>query len=55
MSDAFFSDLDMPQPDVFLGAGSGTHAAQTAEIMRRFEAVLLEQKPDIVMVVGDVN
>jgi UDP-N-acetylglucosamine 2-epimerase (non-hydrolysing) len=55
MSDAFFSDLDMPQPDVFLGAGSGTHAAQTAEIMRRFEAVLLQQKPDIVMVVGDVN
>ncbi len=55
MSDAFFSDLDMPQPDVFLGAGSGTHAAQTAEIMRRFEEVLIKDWPDLVMVVGDVN
>jgi UDP-N-acetylglucosamine 2-epimerase (non-hydrolysing) len=55
MSDAFFSDLDMPQPDVFLGAGSGTHAAQTAEIMRRFEEVLIKDWPDVVMVVGDVN
>jgi UDP-N-acetylglucosamine 2-epimerase (non-hydrolysing) len=55
MSDAFFSELDLPQPDVFLGAGSGSHAAQTAEIMRRFEPVLLEHKPDALLVVGDVN
>jgi UDP-N-acetylglucosamine 2-epimerase (non-hydrolysing) len=55
MSDAFFADLNMPQPDVFLGAGSGSHAAQTAEIMKRFEPVLLEQRPDVLIVVGDVN
>ena len=55
MSDSFFSELDLPQPDVFLGAGSGSHAAQTAEIMRRFEPVLLEEKPDALLVVGDVN
>jgi UDP-N-acetylglucosamine 2-epimerase (non-hydrolysing) len=55
MSDAFFADLNMPQPDVFLGAGSGSHAVQTAEIMKRFEAVLLEQRPDVLVVVGDVN
>lgn len=55
MSDAFFADLDMPQPDFFLGAGSGSHAQQTAEIMKRFEPVLLEEKPDALLVVGDVN
>lgn len=55
MSDAFFADLEMPQPDVFLGAGSGSHAEQTAEIMKRFERVLLEQKPQALLVVGDVN
>jgi UDP-N-acetylglucosamine 2-epimerase (non-hydrolysing) len=55
MSDAFFADLQMPHPDVFLGAGSGSHAAQTAEIMKRFEPVLTEQKPDALLVVGDVN
>ena len=55
MSDAFFADLNMPQPDVFLGAGSGSHAAQTAEIMKRFEPVVLEHRPELVMVVGDVN
>ena len=55
MSDAFFSDLDMPQPDVFLGAGSGSHAEQTAEVMRRFEPVLANEKPDALLVVGDVN
>jgi UDP-N-acetylglucosamine 2-epimerase (non-hydrolysing) len=55
MSDAFFADLQMPQPDVFLGAGSGSHAAQTAEIMKRFEPVLIEQAPDSLLVVGDVN
>lgn len=55
MSDAFFRDLNLPKPDVHLGAGSGSHAVQTAEIMKKFEQVLLEQKPDVVAVVGDVN
>jgi UDP-N-acetylglucosamine 2-epimerase (non-hydrolysing) len=55
MSDAFFADLQMPQPDVFLGAGSGSHAVQTAEIMKRFEPVLIEQTADALLVVGDVN
>lgn len=55
MSEAFFSDLDLPDPDVFLGVGSGSHAVQTAEIMKKFEEVLLREKPDVVVVVGDVN
>src|SRR4029077_102235 len=55
MSGSFFSDLNLPKPDVHLGVGSGSHAAQTAEILKRFESVLLDQKPDIVVVVGDVN
>src|ERR1039458_2193860 len=45
MSDAFFTDLNLPQPDFFLGAGSGSHAAQTAEIMKRFEPVVLKECP----------
>jgi len=55
MSEAFFRDLDLPKPDMYLEAGSGSHAAQTAEIMKRFEPVLLEHQPDVVVVVGDVN
>jgi UDP-N-acetylglucosamine 2-epimerase (non-hydrolysing) len=55
MSDVFFQQLEMPQPDVNLAVGSDTHARQTAEIMSRFEPVLLEQKPDLVLVYGDVN
>src|SRR5678815_2927933 len=55
MSDAFFVDLELPQPDIHLGVGSGSHAAQTAAIMERFEPVVLEEKPDWVLVVGDVN
>ena len=55
MSDAFFSDLGLPKPDVYLGVGSGTHAVQTAAVMQSFEPVVLEQKPDWVLVVGDVN
>src|SRR5919202_1407694 len=55
MSDAFFRDLGLPEPDVHLGVGSGSHAQQTAAVMQRFEPVLLEQKPDWVLVVGDVN
>ncbi|HEC93015.1 MAG TPA: UDP-N-acetylglucosamine 2-epimerase (non-hydrolyzing) [Candidatus Atribacteria bacterium] len=55
MSEAFFKDLEIPEPDYYLGAGSGTHAQQTAKIMIEFEKVCLEKKPDIVIVVGDVN
>jgi UDP-N-acetylglucosamine 2-epimerase (non-hydrolysing) len=55
MSDRFFTDLGLPQPDVHLGVGSGSHAVQTAEIMKKFEQVLLDKKPDVVVVVGDVN
>jgi UDP-N-acetylglucosamine 2-epimerase (non-hydrolysing) len=55
MSDVFFSQLSIPAPDVNLEVGSGSHARQTAEIMTRIEPVLLELKPDIVLVYGDVN
>src|SRR5713226_5536698 len=55
MSDAFFRDLELPQPDVYLGVGSASHAAQTAAIMERFEPVIITEKPDWVIVVGDVN
>lgn len=55
MSDIFFKDLEMPQPSFFLNAGGGTHAEQTARIMERFEKVLIEYQPDLVLVPGDVN
>lgn len=55
MSDRFFADLNLPKPDVHLGVGSGSHAAQTAEIMKRFEEVFVREWPDILIVVGDVN
>jgi UDP-N-acetylglucosamine 2-epimerase (non-hydrolysing) len=55
MSDAFFTDLGLPKPDVYLGVGSGSHAVQTAKIMLEFEPVVLREKPDWVLVVGDVN
>jgi UDP-N-acetylglucosamine 2-epimerase (non-hydrolysing) len=55
MSDSFFNDLKLPKPDVHMGVHSGSHAAQSAEIMRRFEEILLAERPDIVVVVGDVN
>jgi UDP-N-acetylglucosamine 2-epimerase (non-hydrolysing) len=55
MSDSFLADLEMPVPDVHLGAGSGSHAEQTARVMERLEPVLKEQRPDLVVVVGDVN
>ena len=55
MSDAFFRDLEMPEPDAHLGVGSASHAAQTAAIMQAFEPVVLQEKPDWVIVVGDVN
>src|SRR5215211_7840433 len=55
MSDAFFLDLGLPEPDVYLGVGSGSHAVQTAAVMQSFEPVVLREKPDWVLVVGDVN
>jgi UDP-N-acetylglucosamine 2-epimerase (non-hydrolysing) len=55
MSASFFRDLEMPEPDVYLGVGSGSHAAQTAATMQAFEPVVIKEKPDWVMVVGDVN
>lgn len=55
MSEAFFHDLDLPRPDIYLGVGSASHAAQTAAVMERFEPVVLQEKPDWVLVVGDVN
>ena len=55
MSDAFFRDLDLPQPDVYLGVGSASQAAQTAAVMERFEPIVLRENPDWVLVVGDVN
>src|SRR5713101_5108098 len=55
MSEAFFRDLEMPEPDVYLGVGSGSQAAQTAAIMQAFEPVVIKEEPDWVIVVGDVN
>ncbi len=55
MSKAFFEELDIPVPDINLEVGSSSHAKQTAEIMKRFEPVVLKHKPDVVLVVGDVN
>jgi UDP-N-acetylglucosamine 2-epimerase (non-hydrolysing) len=55
MSDSFFSDLQLPPPDIRLGVGSASHGVQTAEILKRFEKILLTHRPDVVIVVGDVN
>jgi UDP-N-acetylglucosamine 2-epimerase (non-hydrolysing) len=55
MSEAFFRDLGLPAPDIHLGVGSGSHATQTAAVMERFEPVVLRERPDWVVVVGDVN
>jgi len=55
MSQAFFEDLELPEPDFFLNAGSGSHAVQTAKIMVAFEDLCQKEKPDLVIVVGDVN
>ncbi len=55
MSKIFFDDLELPQPDFYLGVGSGTHAEQTGKIMMEFEKILFKEKPDYVLVVGDVN
>jgi UDP-N-acetylglucosamine 2-epimerase (non-hydrolysing) len=55
LSGAFFRDLKLPNPDVYLGVGSGNHGEQTGKIMIEFEKVVLEEKPDLIVVVGDVN
>ncbi|MCI0356411.1 MAG: UDP-N-acetylglucosamine 2-epimerase, partial [Acidobacteria bacterium] len=55
MSEGFFRDLGLPKPDCNLEVASGSHAWQTAETMKRIEPLLLEHRPDLVMVVGDVN
>src|SRR6267143_2816066 len=55
MSKLFFEELNIPRPDIDLEVGSASHAVQTAEVMKRFEPVLLERRPDAVVVVGDVN
>jgi len=55
MNDIFFDELGIPQPDVFMGAGGGSHAQQTAKIMLAFEELCQAERPDAVLVVGDVN
>ena len=55
MSDAFFKDLRLPEPQIHLGVGSGSHAEQTGRVMAAYEKVLLDKKPDLAVVVGDVN
>jgi UDP-N-acetylglucosamine 2-epimerase (non-hydrolysing) len=55
MSEAFFEDLGLPNPDINLGVGSGTHAEQTGKVMMAYEQVLHDQRPDLIIVVGDVN
>ncbi len=55
MSKIFFEDLELPEPDIYLGVGSGSHAEQTAKVMVAFEIIVEEQRPDIIIVVGDVN
>jgi len=55
MSDAFFADLDLREPDIHLEVGSASHAVQTARVMERIEPVIIEGQPDLVVVVGDVN
>ena len=55
MSRIFFQELGIPEPDIYLGVGSGTHAEQTGKIMIEFEKICFAEKPDLVVVVGDVN
>lgn len=55
MSESFFRDLEIPEPDYNLGVGSGSHSEQTAKIMIEFEKICLKENPDLILVVGDVN
>lgn len=55
MSDVFFKELELPKPDIYLGVGSRSHAQQKAHIMVEFEKILLKEKPDLVLIYGDVN
>ncbi len=55
MSQIFFDELELPKPDFYLGVGGGSHAEQTGRVMIEFEKILLSEKPDVVIVVGDVN
>src|SRR5581483_4101685 len=55
MSKVFFDELGMPQPDIYLGVGSDTHARQTARVMEGFERVCRDLRPDLVVAGGDVN
>lgn len=55
MSKLFFDDLEMPKPDIYLNVGSASHAVQTAKVMIEFEKIIIAEKPDLVIVVGDVN
>ena len=55
MSDIFFKHLNLPLPDFYLGIGGGSHTEQTGKIMIEFEKILMQQKPDLVIIVGDVN
>ena len=55
MSDAFFTDLNMPESYLHMGVGSGTHAEQTGRVMIAYEKVIIEERPDLIVVVGDVN
>ena len=55
MNDVFFEELGIPEPDIFMGAGGGSHAQQTAKIMVAFEQLCQSDRPDAVLVVGDVN
>lgn len=55
MSDVFFKNFKLPTPHIHLGVGSGTHAFQTGNVMIAYEEVILEEKPDLVIVVGDIN
>ena len=55
MSDVFFRDLSLPEPQIHLGVGSGSHAEQTGQVMIAYEKILMEDRPDLVIVVGDVN
>lgn len=55
MSDAFFKDLSIPEPDIYLGVGSGSHAEQTGQVMMKYERYIFDGRPDLTVGVGDVN